>query len=187
MSNSYLTNRKIVLGITGSIAAYKACEVLRTLKDAGAEVRVMMTPNSRRFLGEATMQCLSRNEVRTDMFASPVQSLPDHLSLSQWADVILIAPATANVIGKAAAGIADDIVSTTILAAIQKVVFAPAMNPAMYENPVVQENIAKLRRVGCEFAGPETGVLASGERGVGRLASPDLILQTVISVLKRSG
>lgn len=187
MSDRPLSDRKVVLGITGSIAAYKACDLVRKLKDAGAEVKVVMTANASRFLSENTMQSLSGNPVLTEMFARPSQFVAEHVSLSKWADVILVAPATANIIGKAAAGIADDLLSTTILSAIRKVVFAPAMNSAMYENPFVQENIGRLSRVGCQFVGPESGPLLCGDEGAGRLAEPDLILEKVKSYLNRAG
>lgn len=182
-----LSQRKVVLGVTGSIAAYKACDLVRKLRDAGAEIRVVMTANARSFVGASTLQSLSGNKVVTDKFASPAEPVPEHLSLSQWADVILIAPATANIIGKAAAGIGDDVLSTTILSAIQKVVFAPAMNSAMYENPVVRDNISKLRQIGCEFVEPEAGFLACGEEGVGRLADADTIIEKLKGVVKEAG
>jgi len=184
MSEPVLSERRIILGVTGSIAAYKACELLRRLRELGAQVRVAMTVNAMRFVGEETMQCLSGQKVLTDMFGAASERVPRHLSLRDWADLILIAPATANIIGKAAAGIADDLLSTTILSAMEKVVFAPAMNSAMYQNPVVQENIAKLRRAGCEFVGPSRGVLASGEEGTGRLADTNLIIQKIEDILK---
>jgi len=185
MSEVALSKRRVILGITGSVAAYKACELVRRLKQAGAEVRVVMTENARRFVGEACLLPLSENRVVTDLFGAPDQWVANHISLSRWADLLLIAPATANIIGKAAAGIADDVLSTAILSARCKIVFAPAMNSAMYENPVVQENIAKLRRIGCEFVGPEAGPLACGEEGVGRLADVTVILEKVESILKQ--
>lgn len=181
-----LSKRRIVLGVSGSIAAYKACDLVRKLRQAGAEVKVVMTRNARRFIDHATMASLSGNSVVTDIFASSFEWAPQHVSLSQWGEILLIVPATANIIGKAAAGIADDILSTTILSARCKVVFAPAMNSAMYENPIVQENIKKLQRVGCEFVGPETGPLACGEEGVGRLADIPAILEKLKSVLTQT-
>jgi phosphopantothenoylcysteine decarboxylase/phosphopantothenate--cysteine ligase len=184
MSSGSLSERNILLGITGSVAAYKAAELVRRLRDAGADVRVIMSHNATRFLGEQTLLSLSGNKVITDLFGSGDEWASNHISLSQWAHVLLIAPASANIIGKAASGIADDIVSTVILSARCKVVFAPAMNAAMYQNPIVQENIGKLRRAGCEFIGPETGALACGEEGIGRLADVSSILAHLDNILK---
>ncbi len=184
MSDPVLSERRIILGLTGSIAAYKTCELVRRLRGLGAEVRVVMTVNAMRFVGEETMQCLSGKRVLTDMFGSGSEEVPRHLSVRDWADLIVVAPATANIIGKAASGIADDLLSTIILSAMQKVVFAPAMNSGMYENLLVQENIATLRRAGCQFVGPQRGVLASGDEGTGRLADTNAIIQTIEDVLK---
>lgn len=184
MSDKPLSKRRVVLGITGSVAAYKACELLRRLRDAGAEVRVVMTVNARRFLGEETLLALSGNRVITDLFGSADQWAANHIALSRWADLLLIAPATANILGKAASGIADDILSTAILSARCKIVFAPAMNTAMYENAIVQGNIEKLRGVGCEFVQPEAGALACGEDGIGRLADLGSILEKVERILQ---
>ncbi len=184
MSKELLSKRKVVLGVTGSVAAYKACDLVRKLKAAGAEVRVLMTANAQRFVGAETLQSLSGNMVLTDLFAAPWERLPAHISLRQWADIILVAPATANIIGKAASGVADDLLSTTILCAIEKVVFAPAMNSAMYDNPVVQENIKKLRRIGCHFVEPESGPLACGAEGPGRLADANVILDKLSEALR---
>ncbi len=183
MSDDVLSKRRVLLGITGSIAAYKACELVRRLKDAGAEVRVVMTQHAAKFVGQATLLSLSGNRVSTDLFAPPDQWVPDHISLSRWAEVLLVAPATANIIGKVASGIADDLLSTTILSCRCRVLFAPAMNSAMYEHPVVQDNITKLRKLGFEFISPETGPLACGEEGVGRLADLNAILEKLRSVL----
>jgi len=187
MSESSLSKRNILVGITGSVAAYKACDLVRRLTEAGAEVRIVMTENARRFLGETTLAALSGNRVVTGLFTGAEDWMPQHISLGRWAEAVVIAPATANIIGKAAAGIADDILSTIILSASCVVVFAPAMNTAMYEHVIVQENIAKLRRAGCEFVEPEAGILACGEEGVGRLASTDAILEKLKSILQPKG
>jgi phosphopantothenoylcysteine decarboxylase/phosphopantothenate--cysteine ligase len=184
MNDMPLSQRNIVLGITGSVAAYKACIILRRLREAGAQVRVIMTQAATHFVGVETLASLSGNRVITGLFESSEQWVPDHISLSRWAHLILVAPATANIIGKAAAGIADDSLSTTILSARCKLLFAPAMNSTMYDNPVVQDNIARLRRIGCEFIPAEAGPLACGEEGVGRLAEPKTILDKVISILR---
>jgi phosphopantothenoylcysteine decarboxylase/phosphopantothenate--cysteine ligase len=178
-----LPKRRIVLGITGSIAAYKACELVRRLAEAGADTKVIMTRNATRFVGEAAMLSLSGNPVVTDMFSLHAEALPEHISLSRWAQLILIAPATANIIGKAAAGIADDLLSTTILSARCKILFAPAMNSAMYQNPIVQSNITKLQALGYEFVDPDVGPLACGDEGLGRLADISKIIEKAKSIL----
>jgi phosphopantothenoylcysteine decarboxylase/phosphopantothenate--cysteine ligase len=187
MSRRELSKRKVLLGVTGSIAAYKACMLVRLLKAAGADVRVIMTASASHFVGETTLACLSGNAVSKDLFDSGTPCEADHISLSNWADIIVVAPATANIIGKAAAGLADDLLSTTILSGIQKVLFAPAMNAAMYSNPLVQQNIEKLRGAGCAFVGPESGELACGEEGAGRLAEPELIVETIKATLSQPG
>lgn len=187
MTEKALTNRRIALGITGSIAAYKGCELVRRLKEAGADVRVILTRNAAIFVGEATLLSLSGNCVITDPFQSADEWVGDHISVARWAELLLIAPATANIIGKAACGIADDVLSTTILSVGCKVVFAPAMNSAMFQHPVVQENIAKLRKNGCEFIPPESGFLACGEEGIGRLADVSTMLAAVVTLLKQPG
>ncbi len=186
MSDTSLSERHIVLGVTGSVAAYKACHLIRRLRDAGAEVRVVMTANAGRFVGEETMRALSGNRVISDLFVGGDEWVANHIELGRWADLLLIAPATANIIGKAASGIADDVLSTAILSARCKIVFAPAMNTAMYDNAIVQGNIEKLRGVGCEFVPPEPGALACGERGTGRLADVDAILETVQRILRQT-
>jgi phosphopantothenoylcysteine decarboxylase/phosphopantothenate--cysteine ligase len=145
-----------------------------------------MTENARRFVGQAAMASLSEEQVVTDIFLPPPQQHDDHISLTQWAQLIVIAPATANIIGKVAAGIADDALSTIILSARCKTLFAPAMNAAMYNNPIVQENIVKLQRFGCEFIGPDTGALACGERGIGRLADVSDIVRKIETLLQKS-
>jgi len=186
MNDRPFSNKKVLLGITGSMAAYKACELVRRLKDGGAEIKVVMTQNALKFLGETTLLSLSGNKVVTDTFASGEEWVADHISLTRWADVVLIAPATANIIGKVSSGIANDILSTTILSARCKVVFAPAMNSAMYENAIVQENIARLRRLGYEFVEPEAGFLACGEEGIGRLADTNMIVEKLKAVLQQT-
>lgn len=187
MSNRTLSQRNVLLGITGSIAAYKACHLVRKLTARGAAVRVIMTSNARRLLSEAAIACLSGNEVLTEQFSFGTTTLAHHVVLSEWADVLIVAPATANIIGKAAAGIGDDLLSTTILTSLPQVVFAPAMHSSMYTNPIVQENITKLRAAGCQFIGPAEGALASGAEGIGRLAAPDVVLSRLETILSQRG
>ncbi|MDR5658327.1 bifunctional phosphopantothenoylcysteine decarboxylase/phosphopantothenate--cysteine ligase CoaBC [Serpentinicella sp. ANB-PHB4] len=184
-----LKGKNIVLGVTGGIAVYKACDIVSRLKKLEANVDVIMTKSAMEFVKPQTFQALSQNMVVTDMFETPRYWDIEHISLAQKADILLIAPATANIIGKVANGIADDILSTTIMASTAKVVFAPAMNTRMYENEIVQRNIIKLKSLGYEFINPGAGRLACGDIGAGKLAEPvDIVeyinkLQTVKSDL----
>jgi len=183
MKQNPLYSKKILLGVTGSIAAYKSCEIVRRLKKKGAEVRVIMTRNATRFVGPLTLKTLSQNRVMEEMFERREEWAPEHVSAADWADALLVAPATANIIGKARSGIADDLLSSIVLSARCPVVFAPAMNERMYENPILQENIEALKRIGCFFIGPEEGFLAEGYEGKGRLADSEQIVDFISSVL----
>ena len=142
----------VVIGVTGGIAVYKALDVISALRKKDVDVRVIMTKHAMEFVNPITFQAISQNMVTTDMFEEPKAWEIQHISLAKRADVFLVAPATANIIGKVANGIADDMLSTTIMATKAKVVFAPAMNTNMYENPIVQENIKKLKNLGYESA-----------------------------------
>jgi phosphopantothenoylcysteine decarboxylase/phosphopantothenate--cysteine ligase len=179
-----LKQRRIVLGVTGGIAAYKAVELLRLLIKAGAGVHVVMTRSAREFVTPLTFQTLSGEPVHTDLFNLVAEQEIGHISLADRADLVVIAPATANVIGKIAGGIADDLLTTTVMATRAPVLIAPAMNVNMYTNPLYRENEEKLRRFGYLFVPPEKGLLACGWEGEGKLAAPDTILQAVISALK---
>lgn len=179
-----LKSKKIVLGVTGSIAAYKAVEILRELKRLRAEVYVIMTKSATSFVTPLTFQTLSQKRVATDLFSPSPELVIPHLDLSQEASLILIAPATANIIGKIASGLADDLLSTTVMAASAPVLVAPAMNAKMYENPIVKSNIEKLRGYGYKIIPPEYGKLASLAEGKGRLASTSKIIKEVIRTLK---
>jgi len=178
-----LNGKEIVLGITGGIAAYKAAELLRLMVKAGANVQVVMTESAKKFVSPLTFQTLSGNPVITEMFSLYRQKEIGHISLSQKADILVIAPATANIIGKAAGGIADDMLSTVFMATKAPVLFAPAMNATMWESPVVQGNIRRLENLGHNFVGPEHGDLACGVQGTGRLADVTEILETIRAVL----
>lgn len=167
-----LTGRKIVVGVCGGIAAYKAVEVVSRLKKLGAEVDVIMTENAARFVTPLTFRSITHRPVITDMFAEPDNWEIQHISLAKKADLMIIVPATANIIGKAANGIADDMLSTTLMAARCPMLFVPAMNNNMYDNPVVQQNINKLAGFGYHFMEPDTGMLAEGTSGKGRLPEP---------------
>jgi phosphopantothenoylcysteine decarboxylase/phosphopantothenate--cysteine ligase len=173
--------KKIILGVTGSIAAYKACEILRRLMDQGMEVCVVMTESAREFITPVTFAALSGNKVFTSMFDEG--EYISHIALGQEADLLLIAPATANIIGKIANGIADDLLTCTVLATKAPVMIAPAMNTNMYENKIVQENCAELKKRGFLFVEPIDGKLACGKQGKGHLADIDIIVQAVKDVL----
>lgn len=171
----------VVLGVSGGIAVYKALEVISLLRKQDIEVRVIMTKSATEFVTPLSFQSLSQNMVIYDMFSEPKAWEIQHISLAEKADVFLVAPATANIIGKIANGIADDMLSTTIMATKAKVIFAPAMNTHMYENPIVQGNIEKLKTLGYEFIEPASGRLACGDIGKGKLEDPKVIVDRVIS------
>ena len=174
--------KKIVLGITGSIAAYKSTELVRHLKKAGAVVQVIMTENATWFVTPLTFETLSGNRVIEDIFSQPGTSI-DHVSLGQKSDLIIIAPATANFIGKIAHGIGDDFLSTLILAATAKILICPAMDKEMFSNSIVQANILSLKERGFVVMDPEEGVLASGLVGLGRFPDPLAILEEIRCLL----
>ena len=179
-----LENKKIVLGITGGIAAYKAAELTRALIKAGAQVRVIMTRSAAEFITPLTMQTLSKGPVYTEMFAPTDQYDMAHIALADWADAFLIAPATGNVIGKAASGIADDLLTTTLMAQNKPALICPAMNDRMLANPVVQDNIRKLKKFGYTVMESAVGELACKISGSGRLPEiPDILdaLETLLT------
>lgn len=178
-----LRGKKIILGITGGIAAYKSAEVCRRLKKQGAEVIVVMTEAGTKFITPLTMETLSENEVVTEIFPEKKMVGTRHVSLADWCDLILIAPATANIIGKIRSGIADDILTTVVVSTRSKVILAPAMNVKMWENPIVQENISELKRLGYKFIDPGVGDLACKDVGKGRMAEPEQIVDEVLSLL----
>ncbi|MBN1051565.1 MULTISPECIES: bifunctional phosphopantothenoylcysteine decarboxylase/phosphopantothenate--cysteine ligase CoaBC [unclassified Clostridium] len=171
----------VVLGVSGGIAVYKALEIVSLLRKQDIEVRVIMTKSATEFVTPLSFQSLSQNMVIYNMFSEPKAWEIQHISLAEKADVFLVAPATANIIGKVANGIADDMLSTTIMATKAKVIFAPAMNTHMYENPIVQANIEKLKTLGYEFIEPASGRLACGDIGKGKLEDPKVIVDRVIS------
>ncbi|MBI2560421.1 MAG: phosphopantothenoylcysteine decarboxylase [Planctomycetes bacterium] len=168
----------IILGVTGSIAAYKAAEIASKLNAIGHDVTVIMTASAQQFINPLTFRTLSKNQIITHLFEDIAYD-PLHVSLVDKADLVIIAPATANIIGKIASGIADDILTCTIMATKSPVLIAPAMDDRMYTNPLVQENIKKLKGLGYKFIGPEKGRLASGRIGLGRLAAIELILKAI--------
>ncbi|MGG7176045.1 bifunctional phosphopantothenoylcysteine decarboxylase/phosphopantothenate--cysteine ligase CoaBC [Clostridium paraputrificum] len=179
-----MDNKKcVVLGVTGGISVYKALDVVSSLRKNEVDVRVIMTKSATEFVAPITFQSISQNIVTTDMFEEPKAWEIQHISLAKRADVFLVAPATANIIGKVANGIADDMLSTTIMATRAKVIFAPAMNTNMYTNPIVQRNIEKLKNLGYQFIEPASGRLACGDEGKGKLETPEKIVEKVMSEL----
>lgn len=173
----------IVIGITGGIAAYKACGIVSYLTGEGANVRVIMTENACQFITPLTLEVLSKNKVVVDTFERSDVIDVKHISLAK-SDLFLIVPATANIIGKVANGIADDMLSTTIMATRAPVIFAPAMNDGMYTNKIVQENIRKLKEYGYKFIEPIKGNLACGYNAVGKLAKKEDIIDFVKVLVK---
>jgi phosphopantothenoylcysteine decarboxylase/phosphopantothenate--cysteine ligase len=171
-----LSERRILLCVCGGIAAYKAAELVRRLRDAGAQVQVAMTENALRFIGAQTFQAVSGMPVRTSLWDAAAEAAMGHLELARWADQVVIAPATANTIARLAQGFADDLVSTLCLATTAPIAIAPAMNHRMWLHPATQANIATLRSRGVQLIGPGDGPLAEGESGPGRLSEPDEIV-----------
>lgn len=171
--------RKILLCVTGSIAAYKAAELVRLAVRAGDEVKVVMTPAACEFVMPLTFQTLSRNPVAVDQFKPPAQWRPEHIALAEWADVAVVAPATANTIAKMRFGIADNLLTSTLLATRASVVVAPAMNDAMFEAAATQENLAALRARGVKVVEPGSGELACGTSGRGRMAEPEEVFKAL--------
>lgn len=181
-----LSEKHILLGVTGSIAAYKGCLVLRQLQSLGARIRVMMTESARKFVGKWTFEALTQKEVITNLFPAQRFMSTEHIHIADWADAVLICPATANCIGKVASGIADDFLTTTVMASRAPVVFAPAMDSYMFENPVYRHNCDRLRELGYIIMDTESGHLASGFQGRGRLADPKDIVDCMRKVLSGS-
>jgi phosphopantothenoylcysteine decarboxylase/phosphopantothenate--cysteine ligase len=176
-----LRGRRIVLGVTGGIAAYKAIEVCRRLVDAGAHVAPVLTRSATRFVGELTFSALASEPARVSLWGND-EPIP-HTRLGQMADLVVVVPATARLIGAYAAGISSDLLTATLLATRAPVLLAPAMHTEMWEHPAVVDNVATLRRRGVQFAGPEAGHLAGGDTGYGRLADPEVIVAAAAAVL----
>ena len=168
-------NRKIVLGVTGSIAAYKAAELVRLLVKNGDEVHVILTPAACEFVRPLTFQTLSRNPVSVEQFAPPAEWKPEHISLADCADLVVVAPATANTLAKMRYGLADNLLTATLLATKAPIVVAPAMNTGMWESAVTQENLAALKARGVTVVEPGDGELACGVQGKGRMMEPEKI------------
>ena len=172
--------KNILLGVTGSIAAYKAADIANTLTKKGYSVNVVMTKNATEFISPLTLETLSKNPVYSDSFERVGDYNVEHIGLAKKADVVIIAPATANIIGKIASGIADDMLSTTLMAIRDKpIIICPAMNTNMYENPIVQKNISELKELGYQFIDPKESLLACGDLGKGALADIDTIINFI--------
>ncbi len=182
MSGETSERRHVLLAVCGGIAAYKACEVLRGLQKAGCDVRVAMTADAGRFVGETTFEALSGAPVATSLYDYPGSAIP-HIELAEWADAAVVVPATANVMAKMAFGIADDCLTTALLACACPVLVAPGMNVHMWQNPATQANVATLRGRGVSFVGPDSGRLACGDVGEGKLAGVDEIVAAALALL----
>lgn len=179
-----MVGKKILLGVTASIAAYKSCDIISSLRRLGHEVKVAMSPDAKHFITPLTLQTLSSNEVIADMFEPPQKWDACHISLAEWSDLILVAPASADMIAKLACGSADCILSATVLSSKAKVLIAPAMNDKMYKHKAVRQNIAELKKFGYEFVGPKKGHLACGYIGMGHIADVADIVAAAKRLLK---
>ncbi len=181
-----MKNKKILLGITGGIAAYKSAYLIRLFKKSGAEVKIVVSNNALEFISKLTLESLSQNKVYSSVFGDENDYSTEHISLTDWADLFVVAPATANIVGKFANGIADDAISTTFMAFNKKVFIAPAMNCKMYENFAFQKNLAVLKNNGISVIEPEEGYLACGYEGKGRMEEPEAIFNVVDSFFKNN-
>ena len=184
-TNAQLNNARILLGISGGIAAYKAADLAGKLTAAGVQVRTIMTDNACRMITPVCLQALTRQPVYTTMWAGAEAFTIGHIELADWADAVVVAPATANILAKIAAGICDDLLSTTLCVCWNKpVLLAPAMNSRMWANPIVRENIARIQdRLKFRLIGPDSGRLACGTEGIGRMAEPAAIFDAVKQLL----
>ena len=180
-----LTGKEIVLGVTGGIAAYKSAEIVSRLRHSGANVHVIMTRNATEFVAPLTFQTLSANQVVTDTFEAPEYWNVEHVALAKLADIFVVAPATANILAKMASGIADDMLSTTLLATKAQILVAPAMNTGMWTAPATQNNVKVLKERGVRMIGPECGILACGDQGAGRMSEPETIVGEICRILSR--
>ncbi len=181
----HLINKRVLLGVTGGIAAYKSAEIVRRLQDAGADVRVVMTKGAQEFITALTMQALSGNPVHTDLLDPQAEAAMGHIELSRWADVVLVAPASANFMSKLATGDGSDLLSTVCLATQSKIVLAPAMNQGMWRNASTQENLKTLLERDIKILGPASGGQACGDVGPGRMLEPDDIATQVASLFEQ--
>ena len=179
-----LNGREVLVGVSGGIAAYKAAALVSRLVQAGAATSVVMTEHAARFVGPLTFQALTGRTVHMDQFAAPEVYHADHIALADRAEIVVVAPATANCLGKLAHGIADDLLSTVLLAVECPVFLAPAMNVRMWAHPAVRANVKVIESRGVHFEGPEEGRLACGAAGPGRMAEPETILAAILEILQ---
>ena len=184
---SSLSGKKIVLGVTGGIAAYKSPDLVRRLREQGADVQVVMTAGARQFVTPITFQAVSGREVRDDLWDPAGEAAMGHIELARWADLVLVAPATADFIARLASGRADDLLATLLLATQSQVAIAPAMNRVMWANPATQANVTLLRERGLAVLGPGAGEQACGETGEGRMLEPTDITARVAAILGPDG
>ena len=174
-----MKNKEIILGISASIAIYKACMLMRRLKEEGFSVTIVMTPRAKEFIKPLLFERLSENKVYSELFSNNYDYKIEHISLAEKADLVLLAPATADLIGRIASGIADDLLTSLVMSTKTPVWICPAMDENMYKNKIVQQNIKKLKSYGYKFIGPEKGKLASGKIGFGRMADVEAIVKEV--------
>ena len=179
-----IENKKILLIICGGISAYKSLEIIRLLKKRGALVKTILTKSAKKFVTALSVASLSQEKVYEDLFSHENESEMDHISLSRWSDLILVAPATANTISKLSTGSSDDLASTVMLASNKQVLFMPAMNLEMWNNKINKSNVKILQESGVEFVGPEYGYLSCGEIGLGRLTNERKIIQIIMYISK---
>jgi phosphopantothenoylcysteine decarboxylase/phosphopantothenate--cysteine ligase len=182
-----LKGREIIVGVCGGIAAYKVCDLVSKLVQRGAGVTVCMTKEAQKFVTPMTFEALSGRAVRTDIFDLSAENDPQHISLTEKADLLLVAPATNTTIARVAAGLCDDLVSLMVCAAACPVVFVPAMNSRMWDHPIAQENFARLSQLGYRFVGPESGWLACRNVGAGRMTEPARVVEEVVRMLTEPG
>ena len=183
-----LENLNILLGVTGGIAAYKAVDLASKLTAAGASVRTIMTANAAQFVAAKSFEAVTHGPVFTTLWSATEEFRSAHISLTDWAQIVVVAPATASIIGKVAGGICDDLLSTTLCVCWQKpTLFAPAMNNRMWENPTTQRNVATLKLAGAHIVGPNAGRLACGTEAVGRMAEPTEIVEAIEAVAAKLG
>ncbi len=180
-----LIGKKILLVVCGGIAAYKSLEIIRLLKKNGSKVKTILTKNAKNFITPLSVASLSQEKVYSDLFNSDDESEMDHISLSRWSDIILVAPITANTISKISFGLSEDLASTVIFASDKKIFLAPAMNVRMWEHKSNKENVKKLSDFGYEFIGPEVGEMACGEYGLGKMADPEVIISYINQYFKK--
>ena len=186
-TSSKLTGTDILLGVTGGIAAYKAVDLASKLTAVGARVNCIMTNNARKLIQPKSFEAVTGRAVYTSMWTEPTDFKIDHIALSEQADIVVVAPATANIIAKMANGICDDLLSTTLCVCWNKpVLVAPAMNSNMWTNPAVQKNVETIKQAGFRIIGPETGRLACGAEGIGRMAEPDDIVKAIEDIAAES-